>query len=131
MFSWVYPVLGVIFPLRLAVLCLSSFLRVCGGSTSKPMYRKDKPRNVPRHTEISFPSCACAPACPSSADPLDSRSIMLSGCWDNAVRKLEVSRPLYVYVVRSKLKHLNIAYCKGISMDYGQNHEPKPFSDPL
>lgn len=121
MFSWVYLVLSVLFPLRLLVLCLSSLLKVHGGSknTSRDMYRKDKPCNVPRHAEISYPSCACAPACRGSADPLDSRSIMCSGCWDIAVRKLEVNRLLYVYVVRSKLKHLSIAYREGISVDHG------------
>lgn len=99
-------------------------------NTSRDMYRKDKPCNVPHYTEISYPSCACAPACPSSADPLDSRSIMLSGCWDNAMRKLEVNRLLYVYVVQSKLNHLNIAYQKWISMHHGQNNELNiPFPD--
>lgn len=37
--------------------------------------------------EISYPSCGPAPACPSSADPLSCRSIMLSGYLDNALRK--------------------------------------------
>lgn len=74
-------------------------------NTSRSMYRKDKPRNVPSDVEISYPSCVGRPACPSRADPLNSRSIMLPGCWDNAARKLNVSRPSYVDVVRSELTH--------------------------
>lgn len=118
MFSWGYPVLDIKFHLCLAVLRLSSLLLVRGGSknTSRSMYRKDKPRNVPLHAETSRPSCACTRARPSSADPLNSRSIMLSGCWDHAVRKLEVSRPLCICAL-VKAKASKYSTSQIISMD--------------
>lgn len=85
----------------------------------------------PCYVEISSPSCACAPASPSSTDPPNSRSIMLSGCWDNAVRKFDVSHP---WCIRGPIRAKASKYgtLRGIPMDYGYNHvQNLAFSDLL
>lgn len=47
---------------------------------------------------------------------------MLSGCWDNTLRKLEVTRhPCICGPVKAKASKYSTS--QGISVDYGHNHE--------
>lgn len=113
-------------------LCLSSLLLPYAESknTLRSMYRKDKPRNMSLHRDTSYSSCACTPARLSSADPLNSRSIMMSGCWVNTARKWEVSCPS-MCMLSCPAKGTKYSTWQGISSDYRHNRELKllSFSD--
>lgn len=115
----------------LAVLCFSSLPSVHNVAKNTLCLCIERINLViyPHNVEIGSPSCACAPAWPSSADPLNSRSIMLSGCGDNAVRKFDVSHPRRICgPVRAKSSKYGT--WQGILMDYGYNHvQNRVFSD--
>ena len=115
---------GCFFSLSQAVLCLSSLLSSHADSqnTLRTIYRRDRPFTVPLQGQSSYSSCACAPACLSSADALNSSSIILSGRRVNTARKWAADRPLTVDVVPVKAKASKYSTLQGISIDCGHNH---------
>lgn len=118
-FSWAYPVVD----LHFLCLCFNSLLL----SYTDSMYRKDKSCNVLIYGVILAVPVLLLVL--SSVYPLNSGSIMLSGCWVNTERKWEVGWLLRI-LGPLKAKASKYSTSQGISTDYGHNRELNhPFTD--